>query len=72
MEPINQKILKHRDLYENAGLEVPPYRITGIEHRLLRDFCLRTYPKKGDEIKQTLITNYHGVVIEHVMRLTDY
>lgn len=73
METVHERIMKHRKLYENAGLEVPPYRLTGIEHRRLKQFCGwinldRAEPQKEYEF----ITNYMGVSIEHVIKLTEY
>lgn len=65
METIRQKILKHHDLYVNAGLEVPPYRITGVEHRMLKD-------ELEDTDKQSIFISVNGIQLEHVIKLTDY
>ena len=67
METIWEKIIRHKEIYQFYGLEVPPYRITGVEHRMLKDEIFASFEKK-DEI----VLYCDGVQLEHVMRLTDY
>ncbi len=58
---IIDKIMIHKKAYELSGMLVPPFRITGHEHLLLRKSVLGNDSKKDE-----LILNCLGVDLEPV------
>ncbi len=81
MDKIAQKILDYKQVYEHAGVEPPPYRITCKEHKELID-CLNKFFLKtsfdgknfrSEIVKQQGIVNhYDGIELEVVMVVDPY
>jgi hypothetical protein len=66
---ISNLIIEHKTVYEQMGINVPPYRITCKEHKELLDHCKQFMFKtsivngefKVEEFKPTSISVYCGV-----------
>jgi len=60
-ESITEKILQHKEAYELRGWKVPPYRLTGSEHKELLNSA-----KKLMVNYQGIIGNFSGVQLQLV------
>ncbi len=65
---IQALILEYKNVYENAGIEPPPYRLTCKEHKELIEY-LRPLPKNHEPC---MIKKYYGIDLEVVMIVEEY
>ena len=65
-ETILLKIQQHKEVYEMAKLEVPPYRLTYAENLILNLRAI-AYLALSEDKKYDLISYYYGVPIEIVV-----
>lgn len=72
--PIVQAIIEHKELYENAGRAVPPYRLTCKEHKRLVEHVkeLVTHGFNDEKKYCGMIRLFYGVALEVVMIVDDY
>lgn len=65
---INNSILEYKQAYENIGIiDLPPYRITCKEHKILAEYCSKFMIKP-----KSMLAEYYGVRIEVVMIVDPY
>ena len=65
---IKQKIIDHDFAYRAIGKEVPPFRITCREHKILREFSIRNEKEKY----HGKFGFYYGVELEIVTEVEEY
>lgn len=62
------RIITHLEVYQNAGLPVPSYRLTCYEHKQLVNYCkgLSKQEPRG------MCASFYGVDLEVVTRVEEY
>lgn len=65
---IFDRLARHQHVYETCGLEVPPFRITCKEHKIIFDTLVLSSEKE----KSKIIRYYTGIELEVVMLVEEY
>ena len=69
--PSLDKIINYSEVYQMAGLPVPPYRMTCSEHKELFDYIKHTLPPEFKD-NPGMLGSFYGVDIEVVIKVDPY